>query len=74
MKPTKPMKSIDIEDVATLLVSDFVKQNKRCLQTRRTTQICACGYGHKSFTPFLKMPFARRKKLVVQTLDKLMEH
>lgn len=53
--------------MATLLVSEFVKQHKNVLQTNTVN-----GHSDKGVTPFLKMPFARRKKLVSATIETIM--
>jgi len=60
------MKEIAIEDIATVFVSEFVKQ---------TTFLKRSGYCSNTrmfYRDFLKMNYARRRKLVEKVLDKMM--
>jgi len=63
------MESVAIEDLATVLISEFVKENKGYLQTEAheyESKDCVCNE-----VPFIKMNFEARKRLVTKTLDKL---
>ena len=70
------MHTIELENIATVFVSEFVKQNKALLIPEKRVFSNKRGYLNKPVTetPFLKMPFARRKKLVTATIDSIMNH
>ena len=56
------MKSIEIEDIATVFASEFVRLNRDYLRKRWYDPI-----------PFLKMNYSRRRKLVEKVLDKMLD-
>ncbi len=61
------MNQIAIEDLATVFASEFIKQTT----FRRTS-----GYGvgtREMHQDFIKMSYARRRKVVEKVLDKIME-
>jgi len=60
------MKEIAIEDLATLLITEFVKQNKGKLRGEHSS-----GWNSSNI-PFLKMNFNARRKLVSKVLDTLL--
>ena len=62
------MNTIELEDMATVFVSEFLKQHKRHII--RLQGLNPKDTPHVTI-PFLKMSFARRKKLVGETLEKL---
>ncbi len=64
------MKEIAIEDIATVFVSEFVKEFKEYLEKQALYDITMDTYG--TYIPFLKMNYARRRKLVEKVLDKMM--
>ena len=65
------MKTIAIEDLATVFAGEFVKEAFSSLQIRSLRYL-----GHKGrkawYVPFVKMSYARRKKLVEKILDKML--
>lgn len=66
------MKSIDIADIATVLVSEFVKKyGHLCYPDERYDD--KEGVWIPLGTPFLKMNYMRRRKLVQKIVDKLGE-
>ena len=64
------MKTIAIEDLATVFAGEFVKEAFSSLQIRSLRYL-----GHKGrkawYVPFVKMSYARRKKLVEKVLDRI---
>lgn len=62
------MKKIALEDIATVFASEFVKECRHKLIPENASCCCGDTWG---FTPFLKMSYARRRKLVEKVLDKL---
>lgn len=70
------MHTIAIEDLATLFATEFVKQNKAFLAPVvkiRTTDFVYDGDREVVETPFLKMSFARRKKLIGKVLGSILD-
>lgn len=74
------MNLIDLEDLATLFATEFVKQNKALLvpvvkmvKTRPTDFVVYDGDRVVVETPFLKMPFARRRQLMGKVLDSILD-
>jgi len=61
------MKEIAIEDIATVFASEFVKEYKGLLKPRG----CLRNSVLRAEIPFLKMNYARRRKLVEKFLDKM---
>ena len=57
------MKTLAIEDIATVFASEFVKQTSVKNDNIKDTRIM--------FQDFLKMNFARRKKVVEKVLNKM---
>lgn len=62
-------RSIAIEDIATVFVSEFVKLNKDRLQKEWNGAFWEFPESHH--VPFLKMNYMRRRKLVEKVLDKI---
>lgn len=66
------MKTVAIEDLATEFVTEFVRMNKRALQGDDCRDHRSGGWKPwSSNIPFLKMSYARRRKLIEKTLDKI---
>ena len=66
-KNSEKMNIIELEDIATLIVSEFIKNNRNVLQeyTQPSTG--------QTTLKFLKMSFEQRRKLVEKTIVKLIE-
>lgn len=62
------MKEIAIEDIATVFASEFVKEYKGLLKPRGCLRNSVLRLAE---IPFLKMNYARRRKLVEKFLDKM---
>ena len=64
------MTTIALEDLATVFVSEFVKQNSHMLD--HTVRLGISQNGRRWWTSsFMKMNYAQRRKLVEQTLAKM---
>lgn len=60
------MNSIELEDIATIFASEFVKESKEYLMPSQEKDWIA---GKN--LPFLKMNYNRRRKIVEKVLDKI---
>lgn len=58
--------SIELEDIATIFASEFVKESKEYLIPSKQKDLVA-----EKNIPFLKMNYNRRRKIVEKVLDKI---
>ena len=64
LHPVEPQ-SIALEDIATVFISEFANMNK---------DLFRYSHNYGSDRVFLKMSYARRRKIVSKVLDKIMEN
>ncbi len=63
------MKTIALEDLVTLVCTDFVKENKQLLRPKYTTNVG--GFLKSNKIPYLTMNFAKRRKISEKLLYKI---
>jgi hypothetical protein len=65
------MKSIELEDIVSVVCTEFVKQNKDLLQGRKRWDSETESFYYK--IPYLKMNYMKRRKISDKLIDKIHE-
>jgi hypothetical protein len=62
------MKTIELEDLVTLVCTEFVKQNKNILIEQNNY-----SYDDNGYIPYLKMNWQKRRKISEKIIDSLLD-
>lgn len=63
------MKTIDIDEAVTVLLTEFVKENKRILKPKYTIRFV--GLPDSDSISYLKMNFVQRMRITKKLIDKM---